>query len=118
MSNECRQRPSLTFLITHHSLLITALCDELLEQRDVHRAADDEGHALVDRLGLDIQDALRSGTGAAAGALDDEREGRALVQEAQLTVLMIGIGGIAIEASVQQSTMEVGHQRAAVAKLV
>lgn len=51
---------------------------------DVVCGADHEGHPLVQRLRLDVQDPLGAGGGQASRLLDEEGDGVALVQQAQL----------------------------------
>lgn len=51
---------------------------------DVVRGADHEGHPLVQRLRLDVQDPLGAGGGQASRLLYEEGNGVALVQQPQL----------------------------------
>lgn len=51
---------------------------------DVVRGADNEGHPLVERFGLNVQDPLRARGGEASRLLDEESDGVALVQQPQL----------------------------------
>lgn len=61
---------------------------ELLDKRqvliDVIGGADHEGHPLVERFRLNIQNPLGAGGGEASGLLDEEGDGVALVQQPQL----------------------------------
>jgi hypothetical protein len=57
--------------------------------------------------GLDVQHALLACGSLASCLLGNEAHGCALVQQAQLAVLVLGIAGVAVDASVQQGAVEV-----------
>lgn len=59
--------------------------------------------------GLDVQHALLAGGAGAACLLCDEAHGGALVQQAQLAILVLGVTGVAVDASVQHGAVEVTH---------
>mmetsp|Transcript_4980 Transcript_4980/g.10733 ORF Transcript_4980/g.10733 Transcript_4980/m.10733 type:complete len:262 (+) Transcript_4980:506-1291(+) len=80
--------------------------------------ADVEGHALVDRLGLDVQHACLAGGAGTASLLCNEGHGCALVEQAELAVLVLLVTGVAVDASVQQGAVEVTDQGANVAGAV
>mmetsp|Transcript_2190 Transcript_2190/g.5570 ORF Transcript_2190/g.5570 Transcript_2190/m.5570 type:complete len:288 (-) Transcript_2190:489-1352(-) len=94
------------------------LLGEGLEVLDLLLGADEQRHALVNRLGHHVQHARLAGGARAARLLRQERHGRALVQQAQLAVGVLGVAGVAVDASVQQRAVEVAHQRADVARAV
>lgn len=60
------------------------LLDEGQVLVDVIRWADDKGHPLVERFRLNVQYPLSARGGEAAGLLDDEGDGVALVKQPQL----------------------------------
>ena len=59
-------------------------CHESLQSFDLDAAADDEGSALVDGFGLEVEDALCAVGGGAAGLLGDEGERVGFVEQTEL----------------------------------
>src|SRR5262249_59438040 len=89
---------------------------ELFVEGHVLGAPDDERHALVDGLGPHVEDPPGAGGRPPARLLDDEGEGGALVKEAELALLVLGVGRVEVDAALYQAPVEVGDQRAGVAK--
>src|ERR1700720_44826 len=83
---------------------------------DVVVAADEERSALVQLRGLDVEDALVAIGCRSARLLDDEGERTGLVKEAKLAALVPAIRGIGEQAAAKEISMEIGHQRADVAR--
>lgn len=69
----------------HCISLLLVLLDAGQELIHVIRGAHDEGHPLVDRLGLDVQYPLVARGGLTPGLLYDEGNGVALIQQPQLS---------------------------------
>ena len=65
-----------------------------------------------------LEDAPLAGERLTASLLNDERDGSALVQQAELAVDRLGVGGVAEDAAVENRAVHVGHHRANVAKAV
>ena len=89
-----------------------------LQGLDLDAAAEDEGSALVDGLGLEVEDALRAVGGGAAGLLGDEGERVGFVEEAELAVGCFFGGRIEEDAAFEQRAVEVGDERADVTRAV
>lgn len=67
------------FVVVSFSAASLVLLDKGQVLVDVVRGADHEGHPLVQRLWLDVQDPLGAGGGQASRLLDDESDGIAFV---------------------------------------
>ena len=69
--------------------------------------AGEERHTLVNLFRDNVKDALLTGGTHTAGLFGDEGHRRALVQEAKLTVRVLGVARVAVDASVQDGSVEV-----------
>jgi hypothetical protein len=67
----------------------------------VELAADVERHALVQLGGDDVEDALLAGGGFAAGGVGDEGHRRGFVEQAQLAVGVLVVGGVREDAALE-----------------
>ena len=67
---------------------------------------------------LQVHDGLGSVGGRAASLFDDKGQGRGFVQEAQLAVRRLAVAGVEEDAALEQVAVEVGHERADVARRV
>lgn len=74
---------------------------------DVFRGADHEGHPLVQGLWLDVQYPLGAGGCHASRLLDEEGDGVALVQQPQLSLGALLIGGVHEDPSVGDGAVNV-----------
>src|SRR3989442_6298799 len=79
-------------------------------------ASDDERDALMDRLGPEVEDPPGAGGRLPARLLDDEGQRRALVEEAELALLVLGVGGIEVDPALDEAPVDVDDQRAGVAE--
>src|SRR6187402_868351 len=79
-------------------------------------ASDDEGRTLVRLCRSDVEDALCSVCGCAAGLLGDHGERVGLVEQAKLTVWSLCRRWIEEDAALEQRAVEVGDERADVAR--
>mmetsp|Transcript_2350 Transcript_2350/g.5547 ORF Transcript_2350/g.5547 Transcript_2350/m.5547 type:complete len:275 (+) Transcript_2350:289-1113(+) len=92
-----------------------SLLEEALNVFNLLRGADEQRHALVDLLRLNLHHALRPGGALAARLLHDEAHRGALVQEAELPVGVLLVARVPIEASVEERAVEVADEGADVA---
>lgn len=76
-----------------------------------------KGKAKAHLGGVDVHDAHLASGSEATGLLSDERHGRALVEEAQLAVLVLLVPGVAVDATVQKRSVEVTDERTDVPRL-
>src|ERR1700720_3173654 len=83
---------------------------------DVVVAADEERSALVQLRGLDVEDALLTVSRRTARLLHNESEWTRLVKETKLAALVPPIRGVGEEAAAEEITMEIGDERADVAR--
>ena len=89
-----------------------------LEDVHVARRAEHERRALVQLGRDDVEDAVDAGGGLAAGGLEDERQGVRLVEEAELALRALLVGGVGEDAALEQRAVRVGDERADVALAV
>ena len=66
-------------------------------------------------LRLNVEDSLVAVGAFATGLLRQVAHGSALVQQAELAILALGVAGIAIDAAIQHSAVEIADQGADVA---
>src|SRR5208337_966112 len=81
-------------------------------------AAYGEGDPLVHALGLDVADFLLPGCCAASRLLCDHREGCAFVEEAQLSLGLVCILRVEVDAAPVKDLMKVGHEGSRVSKRI
>mmetsp|Transcript_10958 Transcript_10958/g.32462 ORF Transcript_10958/g.32462 Transcript_10958/m.32462 type:complete len:448 (+) Transcript_10958:187-1530(+) len=87
---------------------------------DVALNAEDNWAALVDARGLKLHHALHlpieeAGGGNPPGCLDEHRHGKALVENTELALGRLGVGGVEEDASVEERTVHVANHGAHVA---
>mmetsp|Transcript_5490 Transcript_5490/g.21653 ORF Transcript_5490/g.21653 Transcript_5490/m.21653 type:complete len:407 (+) Transcript_5490:72-1292(+) len=92
--------------------------EEVLDDGHLLLGAREERHALVHLLGHDLQHAALAVRARATSLLSDEGHGRALVQQPQLAVGVLGVARVAVHAAVEHGAVEVAHERADVARRV
>src|SRR5687767_8431307 len=80
-------------------------------------AADEQRDALMQLGRMDIQHTLRPISGGATGLLDDERERIGLVKKPQLAAPVPAVGRIREESAAEEVAMEIGNERADVARV-
>ena len=80
--------------------------------------AEDDGDALVDVLRDEVHDPRLAGEREAARLLDEVRHRRRLVQQPQLAVRVLRVGGVAEDAAVEQRAVDVADHRANVPRAV
>ncbi len=94
------------------------MADEVFGFVDKVAIADEEGSALVQGGGLDIEDRLVSIGGVAPGAASDKCQGSRFVGQAQLAGRLgwvVSIGGVIEDAAREQCAVQVADQRADIA---
>jgi len=81
---------------------------------DVALAAHDDGAAVVNVLGGHLEDAAElalehARVGETASLLRDEGHGVALVEDAELALCGLGVGGVVEDAAVEDGAVDVGN---------
>src|SRR5262245_30157048 len=92
--------------------------ETVIKRLHLDRAADDEGGALVDAVGDNLQDPAASIGGLAARLLDEEGNRVGFVQETEFAGGMVVRWWVEKDASLQKGTVNVGDHRANVAESV
>ena len=92
-----------------------ALLHELAALLDVLGAAEEQRRALVERLGRELQDALRAVARRAARLLGDQRQRRPFVEGAELPLRALAVGRVEEDPAVEQVAVKVRDQRSHVA---
>lgn len=92
--------------------------DELCKEFDFFAAADDEGGALVEGAGFDVEDAAGAVGGEAAGLFREEGHGVGFVEKAELALGVRNGGWVEKDTAFEKCAMEIGDEGADVARRV
>ncbi len=91
---------------------------ERLDLSDHVRRSEPDRSTLVQGLGLKIEDALGASGSTATGLLDQEGHGVALIEETKLAAGVVGVRGVCKDATIENSTVNVGDHGANVTSTV
>lgn len=73
--------------------------------------SEEDGRPRMNGLGLDIQHSLATSRRTATSLLNQERHREAFVQDAELSVLGLAVGGVAEDASVEHCAVNISNHR-------
>jgi len=90
--------------------------ERVVEGLDVETAAHEARDAHVDRSGEDVKGASTAIRGSTTSLLEDEREGRDLVEVAELSGGCARVAGVHEDASVEEGAVDIGHHGTDVAE--
>ena len=73
--------------------------------------SEEDRRPSMNGLGLDIQHSLATGRRTTTSLLNQEGHGEALVQDAELSVLGLAVGGVTEDASVEHCAVDISNHR-------
>lgn len=82
----------------------------MLANLNVEFVTDEEGNALMETGGDDVEDALGSVGSLSSGLFNDERERSSLVEKAKLALLLSLFHGIHVDTSVEKVAVEISDE--------
>lgn len=108
----------LCFSVGDVFIFLRVLAIKVLQFLHLVLAAEEDAGAFVDVLWHEVEDALLAVGGEPAGLFDNHGHGKTLVQNPELALFRLGVGGVGKDTAVEEGAVDVCHHGADVARTV